>query len=1051
VTLTISSKQTGRREASNNKQLSPFDVGDILPYSESGNLHEELARRSFFSQEIYVVRSVVYTSMLFYFIMLIFLQQAFSFRMICPSRCQSLYSSSSLSVLKYHYKRSFSKLNLINRQSIDNNEVSLDHLNVAKSEIPAYWVDQLSKIERSQAKSLISQLTPSNMLGFDPGSTSTELKGPFRKGGLLGFALQQKKDHSNKVILMRNGDFYETWGIDSIMLINYCGLNPMGGKCKAGCPKQNIQQTLDGLTSAGLSVAVYEEIAEIDSSVSFSASSGMEKKSSLPKMKTRALTQIVSPASSTYLYDLCLKSDDIEFKDNRPAVGILKTPASGYLLCQIYLDEQCMTISERLTEEAIHSILSNSGVIDPIYLQTDSSSSSSSSSSALSISSLSFLSHHLIEKLSGYKETSFPSAVLAKVASFYEIKNLDSFRIVSQNYDTSSSSLPVTHRRPRPVYTSTALQIGLLPNDNVPSLLPFLLPRSSSSSISYSTSTKFLRKWLLNPPPHYIADHMQNLCFGLLTLNSSLPSFSPVSIGKITSLLTKKQCNIALFREIRSNIQSLLLMLEDQEGLYSSILPSLLAITTYESGISAENMDLLKEGCYKVLKNINSIIAEDDHEDMYSKDDNERIPEDFFRKNEELFRNKININVVEIQRIYQEINNAVKKLQEIIDKEIPKGIEIIFDMNENSLNIKEKPLPVSSSSSISSSDTSTAEGDTPKRKGRAASIAKKGPAEGISGIEYIPYLDKRRKIVPKRYTTENLQIAVNDYLELVEDAPLKISRILQQLSSNLLKDLITIIQTSHFAVILQAILLHTISSKQKGWTLPTLINFPLSSNSSTSPDSTSTSFFPSTTTPAFVSGSPSSVSPLIDLSSSSMPSSSTTQTTREDISLNIHEFTPYWLSRDLAIKNNIELSGIILLTAPNMSGKSTLMRSVLVIALLANCGLFIPASMASIPRFDTFFLRTASYDIPSEAKSAFALEMDDIRVILRDCTSQSLVMIDELGKTVLFSALLCSNDHYVVFLSNLIGLTVISPFYLLFSFFFICFQVKEQVQEMVHH
>jgi hypothetical protein len=49
------------------------------------------------------------------------------------------------------------------------------------------------------------------------------------------------------------------------------------------------------------------------------------------------------------------------------------------------------------------------------------------------------------------------------------------------------------------------------------------------------------------------------------------------------------------------------------------------------------------------------------------------------------------------------------------------------------------------------------------------------------------------------------------------------------------------------------------------------------------------------------------------------------------------------------------------------------------------------------PRYDHYFLRTASYDVPSEAKSAFALEMDDVRVMMRDCTHRSLVMLDELG------------------------------------------------------
>ena len=50
------------------------------------------------------------------------------------------------------------------------------------------------------------------------------------------------------------------------------------------------------------------------------------------------------------------------------------------------------------------------------------------------------------------------------------------------------------------------------------------------------------------------------------------------------------------------------------------------------------------------------------------------------------------------------------------------------------------------------------------------------------------------------------------------------------------------------------------------------------------------------------------------------------------------------------------------------------------------------------PSFDGFFLRTASYDVPAEDKSAFALEMDDVRVMLRDSSRRSLALVDELGK-----------------------------------------------------
>ncbi len=75
------------------------------------------------------------------------------------------------------------------------------------------------------------------------------------------------------------------------------------------------------------------------------------------------------------------------------------------------------------------------------------------------------------------------------------------------------------------------------------------------------------------------------------------------------------------------------------------------------------------------------------------------------------------------------------------------------------------------------------------------------------------------------------------------------------------------------------------------------------------------------------------------------------------------------------------------MAAPNMGGKSTFLRSVMAAALLANCGLMVPAQKSSVPRYSSFYLRGASSDAPSEGKSSFAMEIDDVRVMLRDCTA----------------------------------------------------------------
>lgn len=60
------------------------------------------------------------------------------------------------------------------------------------------------------------------------------------------------------------GDFFEAWGADAVMLVQWCGLNPMARRARAGFPVNaaSLQQAIDGLTRADLSVAVYVQSAE---------------------------------------------------------------------------------------------------------------------------------------------------------------------------------------------------------------------------------------------------------------------------------------------------------------------------------------------------------------------------------------------------------------------------------------------------------------------------------------------------------------------------------------------------------------------------------------------------------------------------------------------------------------------------------------------------------------------------------------------------------------------------------------------------------------------
>eukprot|EP00798_Chlamydomonas_sp_ICE-L_P019907 gene19907-26610_t len=86
---------------------------------------------------------------------------------------------------------------------------------------------------------------------------------------------------------------------------------------------------------------------------------------------------------------------------------------------------------------------------------------------------------------------------------------------------------------------------------------------------------------------------------------------------------------------------------------------------------------------------------------------------------------------------------------------------------------------------------------------------------------------------------------------------------------------------------------------------------------------------------------------------------------------------PYWRSGSApeTVKNDLVIDRMLLLTGPNMAGKSTLLRSVAAVSLLANCGLMVPAQSATVPAIDALMLRNFSGDSPLEGKSSFAMEM----------------------------------------------------------------------------
>ena len=109
----------------------------------------------------------------------------------------------------------------------------------------------------------------------------------------------------------------------------------------------------------------------------------------------------------------------------------------------------------------------------------------------------------------------------------------------------------------------------------------------------------------------------------------------------------------------------------------------------------------------------------------------------------------------------------------------------------------------------------------------------------------------------------------------------------------------------------------------------------------------------------------------------------------------IHSDTPF-ISNDTYLDKKKRSVSII--TGPNMAGKSTYMRQTALIVLMAQIGSFVPASSAHIGITDRIFTRVGASDDLSSGQSTFMVEMNEVANILRNATSDSLLILDEIGR-----------------------------------------------------
>ena len=121
-----------------------------------------------------------------------------------------------------------------------------------------------------------------------------------------------------------------------------------------------------------------------------------------------------------------------------------------------------------------------------------------------------------------------------------------------------------------------------------------------------------------------------------------------------------------------------------------------------------------------------------------------------------------------------------------------------------------------------------------------------------------------------------------------------------------------------------------------------------------------------------------------------------------DIKDGRHPVVEQVIPNDMFISNDTYLDNkknrVAIITGPNMAGKSTYMRQVALIVLMAQIGSFVPAAKANIGIVDRIFTRVGASDDLASGQSTFMVEMSEVANILRNATKNSLLILDEIGR-----------------------------------------------------
>lgn len=748
-----------------------------------------------------------------------------------------------------------------------------------------FWNERIESLSHPVAVRMAQDLDFKEPLGIG------NAENPFWKGfkhnygagdSNIDFLFRIKKKHPEKIVLIQIGEFYETWGIDSVFLVEHCGINRMGRKGpRAGMPLANIQSVLDDLTGSGFSVVVCEQTDDI------------HKKG----RKIRFISEIITPSSPTYTYGLAMSHKaNICFPEAPPEFGIAVN-TKGVLVVEINPDLRTSLVLEGLTEEAaIIRLNKYNGRMNRIFFHEK------LPKSLFDAANLKF--HNLV-KVSGYTTRAFPKRVEELIKIDLDLDaNIEFIKTESLREENS----------PFPLYQQTAEQIGILPKRGIPDLLALMLPKGSPATCKYIT-----RNLLLNPPPKQYANSLRSAILELQTNDKQLPTLIVSNPVRYIKTLNKNEAHPEILKDLFLLAE---IFQSCQKTLSKNFINDSLELVSYISGVKAK-ADILESAGKKIIKTLLPILPKED--DFPYVPQHELIPPTLFEKIEEEFKGRIaRTSNKEVAELYAKAEKAAKKYEEVLKKKLITIIQ--SDSKEDSKKARKLALSYD------------IHNQTIWMIGSVNSKA-------IETHNLIRPTDRYGKEVKDRWTTVEVEEALKEYKEIALKTYEAIREVLKYASKELSPICLPIIHLATFSNLTKTLYLHIKECGSKNWTT----NFE-NKNS------------------------------LVN-------------------EISVDAFFPYWMKANQGVANTLNFFGTCLLTGHNMSGKSTLIRSLAAVTLLGSCGFMFPAKKLTIAgEIDGWFVRTGAGDDPEAGLSAFAVEMTDIKVALRDASQNSFLLIDELGK-----------------------------------------------------